>query len=866
MIRSVGKTERHNFHNSIAVAALICLILVFPLVLGANNTTSDQPVLVQYENGTVTAEWAVDFLASPLEGYPPLCVSFDVQGPLGEYAWDFGDGTTSNVRNPVHCYLRPGSYWVSLKYYVGQIKGEVKKENYILVKDLMTFVDYTAEPSVGPAPLLVQFKLIGTPTSVLWQFDDGEESKEMNPVHQYAYPGGYTPTLTYCMGSACEKISKFNYIEVTEGADVDIVADRRDGIAPFSTRFNVTSPVDTCSWEFGDGAVSYEKRPAHFYTEPGVYDVSLTYSINGSEYDIYRPEYIIARSRETPDINASPRSGIAPLCVTFDLIRKPESWIWNFGDNLTAGDERATHCYGFNGSYDVSLNYCYNGLCNNVTRPGFITVAAPQIFTERGDDDGTVKFSTDAKDGLTYLWNFGDFLSSEDVAPVHRYEQPDTYPVSLSVLGICGCVVTVKTNVTVNPKNPLDFTATPLSGCAPHCVQFSEQSPEVPKSRIWDFGDGETSDEKNPFHCYQFAGRYTVGLINEYPDREENKSREDYITVYAVPRPSLSAFPLSGTAPLTVAFTDTTAGPETKRYWDFGDGVTGTGDRMEHEFTEPGVYNVTLSVWGQGDCHGTVSQQIHVLKPEEIRFDLSGLPRRGIAPVCTSYGITGNPHQVKIDFGDGETSEEKNPFHCYENAGIYSPGLHACDVSECYDTVNEEYVVVIPPYYGNLSLYAGWNLVSVPVSLQPGEDTAAIFAGVNTGGHSLYSWDGPAGTWSRLTKDSRLDPLTGVMIYAAEPIDVHLPIATNNPEGNLTRQLVKGWNLASYASISSLTADEAFLADDLPWSYILEYDPVQQQYAEPIEKGRGSNERMVDPRRAYWVYMTEPGILVTRGL
>lgn len=840
-------------------------LLSISVMADTAQETGNGTVMAQYENGTMTAEWAVDFTASPLEGYPPLCVKFTVDGPLGDYFWDFGDGSTSNSRNPVHCYQKQGSYWVKLKYFVGQIKGELNKENYIRVKDPMTFVDYTGDPSNGTAPLTVQFSTIGKPTNIIWDFDDGGESTEFNPRHQYQQPGYYSPTLTYCLAGVCDKISKYNYIEVSPGEEVNFTAERQEGVAPLSTKFVITGPAETYSWDFGDGTTSYEKNPGHYYNQPGNYTVTLTYSIEGASYTLTKSDFIHASSRFTPDFNASPRRGVGPLCVDFDMINRPQSWLWTFGDNITSPDDHASHCYGINGSYDVSLHYCYNDFCNDIIKPGFIKVDDPRIFTDRSDDEATVKFRTDAGEGLKYVWDFGDSATSESSGPTHRYEEPGEYNVTLSVLGTCGCTSRAYTTVTVNPKKPLDFSATPLEGCAPHCVQFSESSPAIPEKRKWDFGDGETSDEKNPFHCYQFPGKYSVTLVNEYPDHEENVTKPDYISVYAVPQPSFSMNPISGSAPAMITFTDTTVGFESKRYWNFGDGVTGTAARMDHRYDEEGVYNASLTVWGEGDCHGTVTHDIHITKPEEKKYDLTGLPRRGIAPLSTSFKITGSPYQWTIDFGDGQTTTEQNPFHLYETAGIYSPSLHACDAGGCEDIKKPGYVVAIPPYYQNLSLSPGWNLVSTPVSLEPGQDTVSIFADVQTAGHSLFSWDSASGQWKRLTKDTPFDPLTGVWVYTGGPVEVSLPIASAGPERNLTRTLTKGWNLVSFPGIAAAAPDAVF-SEDLNWSYILGFDPQSQRYADPIEKGKTGEDQVIDPRKGYWLYMAGPGNLVTPGL
>ncbi len=51
-----------------------------------------------------------------------------------------------------------------------------------------------------------------------------------------------------------------------------------------------------------------------------------------------------------------------------------------------------------------------------------------------------------------------------------------------------------------------------------------------------------------------------------------------------------------GTAPLTLAFTDTSTGDELTYYWDFGDGNTSTLRNPTHTFVNPNVYSVTLTV------------------------------------------------------------------------------------------------------------------------------------------------------------------------------------------------------------------------------------------------------------------------------
>lgn len=59
---------------------------------------------------------AASFTASPLAGAVPLTVRFTNTsfGTTSSLLWNFGDGTTSTVANPVHIYETPGNFTVSL--------------------------------------------------------------------------------------------------------------------------------------------------------------------------------------------------------------------------------------------------------------------------------------------------------------------------------------------------------------------------------------------------------------------------------------------------------------------------------------------------------------------------------------------------------------------------------------------------------------------------------------------------------------------------------------------------------------------------------------------------------------------------------
>jgi PKD repeat protein len=89
------------------------------------------------------------------------------------------------------------------------------------------------------------------------------------------------------------------------------------------------------------------------------------------------------------------------------------------------------------------------------------------------------------------------------------------------------------------------FTVNVTSGNAPLSVQFFDLSSGKANAWEWDFGDGTTSDERNPVHVYEYGGTYditlTVGQVYSQGGFESAistvKKEEGLISVNGPPRP-----------------------------------------------------------------------------------------------------------------------------------------------------------------------------------------------------------------------------------------------------------------------------------------------------------------------------------------
>lgn len=131
------------------------------------------------------------------------------------------------------------------------------------------------------------------------------------------------------------------------------------------------------------------------------------------------------------------------------------------------------------------------------------------------------------------------------------------------------------------------------AGTASLLVAFTDTSALPPTAWAWDFGDGDTSVLQNPTHTFTLPGSYNVVLtatIGGFPYVSETT----VLVVSAVTSFTIIT-PVSGVAPFSVSFVDTSQGIPLTWAWDFGDGGTSVLQNPTHSYTVPGTYAVTLT-------------------------------------------------------------------------------------------------------------------------------------------------------------------------------------------------------------------------------------------------------------------------------
>ena len=217
---------------------------------------------------------------------------------------------------------------------------------------------------------------------------------------------------------------------------------------------------------------------------------------------------------------------------------------------------------------------------------------------------------------------FGDgSVNSTETNPVHVFTTStnQTFNITLTVSNDSGSAsrsAPIRVNASLKPTFLANFIVSPVTGTAPLTVKCTDKSVGNPTRYIYDFGDGISEAGPNPVHIYRFPGTYNITLtITKYSSSSHsvianNTKMANIVTVgqapFVLPVANFTAGPVNGSAPLTVFFTDQSAGNPTFYNYDFGDGVNMTGPNPVHTYRYPGNYTVILSVMKNDVSNGTI--------------------------------------------------------------------------------------------------------------------------------------------------------------------------------------------------------------------------------------------------------------------
>ncbi|TVR81371.1 MAG: PKD domain-containing protein [Chitinophagaceae bacterium] len=478
----------------------------------------------------------------------------------------------------------------------------------------------------GSAVIFVNNSTIQTGAlSFVWDFGDGNQSTDINPVYTYASTGVYTVTLTVVSDNGCEDIYT-NQVEVFPQPTADFeVSNACAGAEVSFVNLSDSAGVNiNYHWNFGDGNSSTSENPVHIYTVPGIYNITLTVeSLDGCVDSIVKNIEIYPQPNASFTISSDICEGEQiQFNNTSSISIGVLNYMWDLGDGNVSISSNPIHSYDTAGVYEVTLIAYSNFGCVDTVQQSVIVYPTPTAnfnFTSTcyGDTVNFTNLSSSTFGNLTYLWNFGDGNTSTDENPQHFYQTIGTFNVSLTVTGENGCLDTRTKSIQISNPPTANFIAS--SVCQGESVSFTNLSTVASGNLTysWSFGDGNGSFDIDPTHTYGSSGTYEVTLTAS-TSFGCSHSISRVIKVHPLPIPDFDHEDvcLGETMNFTnLSMIDT--GSITQFFWDFGDGNVSFQQNPTHLYWESGTYSVTLTVTSDKGCSNTISKQVAV-HPEPI--------------------------------------------------------------------------------------------------------------------------------------------------------------------------------------------------------------------------------------------------------
>ncbi|MDP1614825.1 MAG: PKD domain-containing protein, partial [Methylococcales bacterium] len=367
------------------------------------------------------------------------------------WAWSFGGGVTSTLKNPKHTYTTEGSKAVNLRVTNSCGLFDDAPQKTITVKPPVC-PKPAANFSYAPTIVYVNVEVGFTDSSMpgegativtwAWNFGDGATSTLKNPKHTYTTAGSVTAKLV--VKNSCGETSFEASKNITVNPPVCTKPAASFSSSPIDvyvgtevTFTDTSTAVDGFAitkwlWTFGDGSTSASQSPKHTYTTEGSMAVNLRVTNSCLAFDdapqktltvkpvvCIKPTASIAYSPSTVYVNtevqftdSSTAGGDASMV----------SWAWNFGDGTTSTLKNPKHTYIKTGSVTVKLtvtNSCgetsYEASKNITVNPPVCTrpTASLSYIPDIVYKNTKVLFidSSIAEGGkaiTSWAWNFGD--------------------------------------------------------------------------------------------------------------------------------------------------------------------------------------------------------------------------------------------------------------------------------------------------------------------------------------------------------------------------------------------------------------------------------------------------------------------------
>lgn len=573
------------------------------------------------------------------------------------HVWQFGDGTTSTLDNPIHDYASAIVYTVTLSTY--NVRSGCRDTAVKLIDLHRPTVTFTCgDTAICRDSIAVMTATVtgGVASGYMWHSSGwSPDSTSAVYIDTFHVRGIFPVRLIIVDQNGClDTTIRNNYIHVAKPI-ASFTVSPPTGCWPLTTTFTDASSdiagtfYTSFAWDFGDGGSTVVTTPSvtHTYVSAGTFttteivtdNIGCKDTVALSLVTVYRPHAVFSATNVHPCAHDS----IQFLNTSTGIV----SSFWMFGDGGTSSLNSPWHAYASAGVYTVKLVVTDSHGCHDTaTYLSYINVTQPVASFYMDDSVSicpplTVHFFNTSTGGIFYNWDLGDGSSSTLIAPTDLYIATGYDTIRLIVTNNYGCRDTAWGHVNIFGYAGA-FSYAPLSGCEPLTVYFHATTLNVPNI-IWDFSDGNTSVvsySDTISHTYTLPGAYIPKLILSDNSGCQNSSLgKDTIKIDQV----TASFK---TVPNPVCLGDTfTLVDSSTSYWSTitswswtFNGNTSTLPSPSFYIGTVGTYPTSLTVTDGWGCTAIVNSDVNVYPPPVITVSPDTLICVGDAAVLTGYG------------------------------------------------------------------------------------------------------------------------------------------------------------------------------------------------------------------------------------
>ncbi|MEM0999600.1 MAG: PKD domain-containing protein [Bacteroidota bacterium] len=391
------------------------------------------------------------------------------------------------------------------------------------------------------------------------------------------------------------------------------------------------------NWDFDDpasGSLNFSgtQNPSHQFTQPGLYNVELTVTgYNGCTNTVTRQ--VVVNALPVPEFET------ADVCDGEPMVFADQStansgivaWLWDFGTGIISNLQNPTYTFPGPGTYNVILTVTDGNGCVNQRERTVLVHPNPVsdfFYTQHCFFTEARFFATSFLNdplGTTidqYQWNFGDPASGADNTATgpnvnHFWASgPRTYNVTLTTVTSRGCTNSITIPVAVPVIPPIGVKGDTVCRGFPATLEVlnfpagtelewfytpDATDPFLLGDMMW------TTPPLNVTTTYYVAVRDADGCLSPKTGivalvrPETNVELQVSNTTVEIPN-AIVEFNLTGIF----------NGALTSQTWDFGDGTTSNAQQPVHEYSQEGVYDITLSMVNEFGCASEQSWPLYI--------------------------------------------------------------------------------------------------------------------------------------------------------------------------------------------------------------------------------------------------------------